>query len=80
MHGDLRPDNICCSAEGEDLCLIDFSKAIRYLNEWGHHYERKSVGRFVGNFIYSSVNTCHLFNKSRNDDLEAVFYILLFLL
>jgi len=36
--------------------------------------------RFSGNFIFASLNSCRGYNKSRRDDIESLFYLLIYML
>ena len=38
------------------------------------------MNRFTGNFMFASLNSCRGFNKSRRDDIESAFYILIYLI
>lgn len=50
------------------------------MNEQGKHIEKTYMKNFSGNFMFASLNSCRGFNKSRRDDIESIFYILIFLL
>ena len=41
---------------------------------------KKYTKRFSGNFIFASLNSCRGYNKSRRDDMESLFYLLIYML
>ena len=62
------------------MYLIDYGLATPYFDKNGNHIEHKKTNIFSGNFLFCSLNTCRAFNKSRRDDFESIFYVLLYLL
>lgn len=36
--------------------------------------------KFSGNFHFASLNSCRGYNKSRRDDIESLFYLLIYML
>ena len=62
------------------LYLIDFGLACAYLENDGSHTVKTQLNKFSGNFLFASLNSCRGFNKSRRDDIEAIFYVLIYLL
>ncbi|TNV85486.1 hypothetical protein FGO68_gene11074 [Halteria grandinella] len=44
------------------------------------HVSKVFLNAFTGNFIFASTNSCQGFNKSRQDDLESTFYMIIYYL
>ena len=81
MHNDIKLENICIGHHDTDrIYLIDFGMAEKFKNSNGTHIERRNLGIFSGNPLFASSNSCKGYNKSRRDDIESVFYFLIFLL
>ena len=64
----------------QNIYLIDFGLSHSYLDEKGNHSVKQYLGKFSGNFIFASLNSCRGFNKSRRDDVESLFYVLVYML
>lgn len=62
------------------LYLIDFGLTQKFLDKQGKHVEKQYVNKFSGNFLFASLNSCRGYNKSRRDDMESIFYVLIYLL
>ena len=81
VHNDLKLDNILIGYKDPSLIyLIDFGLTCRYLNENGTHIEKIYTQKFSGNFLFASLNSCRGNNKSRRDDIQALMYIMIYLL
>ena len=84
VNGDIKLENMLFGLPGSDyerkLHLIDFGLCTKYKNEQGEHIKLVKTTRFIGNFSFCSLNTCRLYNKSRRDDFESIFYVLIYLL
>ena len=81
MHNDIKLENILVGHKNSGLLyLIDFGLASNYLDENGDHIQKKQLYKFSGNFLFASLNSCRGHNKSRRDDIEAAFYVLIYLL
>jgi serine/threonine protein kinase len=81
LHNDIKLENIIIGREDpQDIFLIDFGLSKRYFDENGQHIEKKQLNRFSGNLLFASLNSCRGFCKSRRDDIESAFYILVYLL
>ena len=44
------------------------------------HKPKENLSSFSGNFIFASLNSLRGNSKSRRDDLESAFYMIVFLL
>jgi casein kinase 1 len=62
------------------LYLIDFGLTTRFMDENGVLVKKEQLGRFSGNFLFASLNSCRGYNKGRRDDIESAFYILIYLI
>ena len=81
VHNDIKLENVLVGHTNSNmLYLIDFGLASPYLADDGTHLQKKQLYKFSGNFLFASLNTCRGFNKSRRDDIEAAFYVLIYLL
>ena len=81
VHNDIKLENVLVGHPDTDvLYLIDFGLASRYLAEDGTHFKKQQMFKFSGNFLFSSLNSCRGFNKSRRDDIESAFYMLIYLI
>jgi len=74
-------ENIVVGAKDpSQIYLIDFGLASIFMDKAGQHIEKMFLGRFSGNFLFSSLNSCRGNTKSRRDDIEAIIYIMIYLL
>lgn len=74
IHQDLKPHNIMRSQEGK-LYIIDFGLA-RVLSESKSSY---CLRGFIGTPRYASVRAHNMFEQSKKDDLESLFYNIAYL-
>lgn len=80
IHCDIKPDNLVMGVGRKEnrLFLIDFGLAESYMKD-GEHVELKQETGFKGNYYWVSSNVLRGLTASRRDDLEALFYVTLFL-
>lgn len=78
LHRDLKPTNICLDSNYK-LYIIDFGIAKIYKNATIHNKETKIRG-VIGSINFSSLNVINLIEPSRRDDVESIFYMLIYLL
>ena len=78
LHRDLKPTNICLDSNHK-IYIIDFGIAKIYKHANLHAKETKIKG-LIGSVNFSSLNVVNLIEPSRRDDIESIFYILLYLL
>ena len=64
----------------ERLYLIDFGLSKPFLSPCGKHLEKENLERFSGNFLFASLNSCRGNSKSRRDDIESAFYMIIFMI
>ena len=84
IHCDLKPENIMIGnfdldpRSKNEIYLIDFGIAQRYVDECGRHIRfRKNVG-FKGNVVFSSKNAFGEVTLSRRDDFISLIYLLIY--
>ena len=78
LHRDLKPTNICLDSNYK-VYVIDFgiAKIYRHANV---HNKESTIKGLLGSVNFSSLNVINLIEPSRRDDMESIFYILLYLL
>lgn len=81
VHNDIKLENIVIGAEKPSkIYLIDFGLSAKYIDEKGQHVQKQYISNFSGNFFFASLNSVRGFNKSRRDDIESLFYLLIYML
>lgn len=70
------------NAEEIYVYLKGFENTTSYLKADGSHIakEAEQKQQFNGNFLFASLNACRGNIQSRRDDIESVFYLLVYLL
>jgi hypothetical protein len=43
------------------------------------HLAKQNLAYFSGNFMFASLNSCRGNNKSRRDDIDSIFYLIIYL-
>lgn len=83
---DVKPANIVVGVANSKsllsrccIYLIDLGLARRYLDANGRHVPLKKNRSASGTPTYESINTMNLWSPSRRDDLESLFYTLIWL-
>ena len=81
VHNDLKLENVVIGIDDPSkIYLIDFGLTATFHDEEGKHIVKKYIRNFSGNFLFASLNSSRGFNKSRRDDIESLFYILIYML
>jgi serine/threonine protein kinase len=83
VHRDIKPDNFVMGIEENcNSCyIIDFGLAKKFRSSTTkEHYPMKIKSRLTGTARYASINALKGYDQSRRDDLEAVGYVLMYLL
>ena len=81
VHNDLKFENVVIGFNNpEKIYLIDFGLSVKFVDDNGKHVEKQYLQKFSGNFLFASLNSCRGFNKSRRDDIESLFYMVIYLL
>lgn len=77
VYRDIKPENFMIGINNT-INLIDFSVCSKYLVD-NIHIEKEYTELFVGTPKYASINTHCGYIQSRRDDIESLFYFILFL-
>mmetsp|Transcript_44611 Transcript_44611/g.129766 ORF Transcript_44611/g.129766 Transcript_44611/m.129766 type:complete len:487 (+) Transcript_44611:190-1650(+) len=83
VHRDLKPENLLLGrgAASGRVHMIDYGLAKKYRDaKTRQHIPPKEFSRPVGNIAFSSLAAVSGFEPSRRDDLEALGYVLVYLL
>ncbi|KAI1286670.1 Casein kinase I gamma [Halotydeus destructor] len=84
LNRDIKPDNFLLGKKGGPnervIHVIDFGLAKEYLDDKGRHIPMKDGVMCLGTQRYMSTNAHKMRTQSRRDDLEAIGYVLLYLL
>jgi serine/threonine protein kinase len=82
VHNDLKLENILIGKhDPQNMYLIDFGLSCSFYEDDGKtHKEKKFINNFSGNIMFASLNSCRGNTKSRRDDIQSVFYIMISLL
>ncbi|HIB77696.1 MAG TPA: hypothetical protein EYO58_08825 [Flavobacteriales bacterium] len=81
VHRDIKPDNfaIGCTPETQsEVYIFDFGLSSQFIDKEGEHYPIKTGLSLIGTMRYASINNHQGNLQSRRDDLEALFYVLLY--
>lgn len=77
VHRDMKPSNICLNSKFEPY-IIDFGLSKKIIENT--HINKKNINSVIGSFNFVSLNVINLIEPSRRDDIEAIIYILIYLL
>jgi casein kinase 1 len=83
IHRDIKPDNfmIGVGAKANQVFVIDFGLSKKYRDPKTHQHIAFREGKsLTGTARYSSINTHLGIEQSRRDDIEAIGYVLIYLL
>jgi serine/threonine protein kinase len=83
-YNDLKLDNILIGDSyghfQNQIRLVDFGFAAKFLDENGNHYEQVTTDVFRGNMIFATLNQFEFKTTSRKDDLQSLVYLMVYLL
>ena len=71
VHGDIKPDNMGMRVSNRQMCVIDLGLAQKIGNN--------PHAGFRGTVVFASINAHQRGPPSRRDDLESLFYSLIFM-
>lgn len=83
VHRDVKPENFCMGSgsRSDILYLIDYGLSKRYSDpKSGAHIAFREGKQLTGTARYASLNTHLGQEQSRRDDMEAMAYVLIFLI
>jgi len=78
VHRDLKPANICINSQLEPY-IVDFGMAKKIIHN-KKHIEERNINNIIGSPNYISQNVLNLIEPTRRDDMEALIYIILYML
>lgn len=80
IHRDIKPDNILFRDDSQkQVCLIDYGFAKRFRDSQGHIFLNTKKRSFKGTMMFASRNAHSGCTTSRRDDLESLWYTLVYL-
>jgi serine/threonine protein kinase len=81
VHRDIKPDNFLFGLNDmkSKLYIVDFGLCKPFI-ENEKHIEMKKTSGIIGSYSYASLNAHKYLELSRRDDLESLFYMLLYFL
>ena len=83
IHRDIKPDNFAIGRENNShiLYILDFGLAKKYWSSTHKcHIPFIQRKKLTGTARYASINALSGYEQSRRDDLESIFYIILYFL
>ena len=86
IHRDIKPQNICYGKFNKNyhkflktLNIIDFGLSIKYNNYSFRNNMANKTSHFVGSLFFASTSALSGFEQKPKDDLESLFYVLIYL-
>ena len=86
IHRDIKPSNIAfCNfstdaiKEKNGLYIIDYGLSTKYIENENNHFKFTKKKKFVGTCKYASRHALNGERHCRRDDIESIFYILIYL-
>jgi serine/threonine protein kinase len=87
MHCDLKLQNLVFEQAIQPgqktppkVCMIDFGSSTTFLDSNYDHLPKLMEYRYTGNLLFQSMSVAMGYTNCRNDDLEGIIYIFLYLL
>lgn len=81
LHRDIKPANCMVGYCDDDMIyLSDFGLSKRFILEGGAHIPRTKKEGVTGTPRFCSVNVHERIESSRRDDLESIFYVMIYMI
>ena len=81
IHRDIKPDNFLFGLNDKknQLYIIDFGFCRTFINnDTKEHIPMAKLNNLIGSLTYASINAHNYIELSRRDDLESLFYMLIY--
>jgi serine/threonine protein kinase len=80
LHRDIKPENFLIGLHTNDIYVVDFGLCKFFKNSDNTHIPMSTNKKLVGTIRYTSLNGHKGLEMSRRDDLEAIGYMLIYLI
>ncbi|CAD8115839.1 unnamed protein product [Paramecium sonneborni] len=82
IHRDFKPENILTGyhLDNSTIYLVDYGVSKVYIDKQGKHIQSKEKKSFIGTTRYASIAAHRGYELGRKDDVESMFYVMIYLL